>query len=155
MLSFFFWFYWHFLPWSHGCNKGDYMMKNASICFILSIGLIFLTSCAARFNQAQCVHNVSHCKNECQERLNACNQACQNSCRNCSLEASINAKRNYSRYNHEQYVQGGIMVRDLKSYQDPLQCRKTTCNCWADYNVCKQSCKGLIHKRLQVSPACC
>jgi hypothetical protein len=33
--------------------------------------------------------------------------------------------------------------RDLNSYRDPLQCRKVTCDCLADNNVCKASCRGL------------
>jgi hypothetical protein len=42
----------------------------------------------------------------------------------------------------------------LNSYRDPLQCRKVTCNCHADYQVCIQSCSGVIHKQLRVASAC-
>lgn len=71
------------------------------------------------------------------------------------MRKSINsAMKSYGRYVHEQEVQGGMVIQELKSYRDPLQCRKVSCNCMADYNVCVQGMSGIIHKRLQVNPAC-
>ena len=91
----------------------------------------------------------------CQERFKTCAKVCDKSCKTCSKEASCSAARHYNRMVHEQVVQGGMIARELNSYRDPLQCRKTTCNCQADYTVCKAACTGIIRKRLQVGPACC
>lgn len=122
---------------------------------VLCAAMIVLAACATRPISLQSAQEQAACKKNCIERLKVCSQVCDNSCQKCSLAANCSAARNYSRYKHEQYVQGGIIARELKSYRDPLQCRKTTCNCTADFNVCTQSCTGLIHKRLQVGPACC
>ncbi len=121
----------------------------------LGIAIMMLVACANKQVSLECDQHRAVCQKSCQERFKQCSEICDNSCYKCSAAASCSATRNYNRYKQEQYVQGGIIARELKSYRDPLQCRKTTCNCWADYNVCAQSCRGLIHKRLQVGPACC
>jgi len=123
--------------------------------FLLIAAVMVLAACATRPVSLQCAKEQIACKKNCVERFKTCSQVCDNSCQTCSLAANCGAAHNYNRYKHEQSVQGGIIARELKSYRDPLQCRKTTCNCMADYNVCTQSCTGVIHKRLQVGPACC
>lgn len=122
---------------------------------VLCMAIMALVACATQQASVQCAKNRADCQKNCQERLKICSEVCDNSCQNCSWASKCSAVRQYNKYKQEQYVQGGIIARELKSYRDPLQCRKTTCNCWADYNVCAQSCTGLIHKRLQVGPACC
>jgi hypothetical protein len=106
-----------------------------------------------------CVHHntvgVAACKLSCQSRLNICNQTCDNSCLQCAAKANHSTQRSYQRYVNEQCVRGGYRVRQLQSYRDPLQCRKITCECMADYQVCLQSCTGIIRKRLQVPLTCC
>ncbi len=94
------------------------------------------------------------CKASCQQRLNVCNNACFNSCARCSARANSGAALRYNEYKQEQCLQGKEVVRELKSYRDPLQCRKTTCECSVDYRACAQSCSGKIPKRLEKSPAC-
>lgn len=131
------------------------MIKHILIRVFLCIAALTLVACASLHGSHQCAQTMIKCKSNCQERLNSCKQVCHNDCQSCAVEMKANTICSYNRYRHEQDVQGGIMVRELKSYRDPLQCRKTTCNCLADYNVCKQSCTGRIRKRLQVSPACC
>ncbi len=125
------------------------------IRMVLCAAMLALAACATQPVSVQCAQERAACKNSCKERLKTCNQVCDNGCNECSLDAKCATARNYSRYIHEQNIQGGIIARELNSYRDPLQCRKTTCNCLADFNVCTQSCTGLIHKRLQVGPACC
>jgi len=123
-------------------------------CMILCF--IFLTACAPHrtaVSPSPQMHAL--CKINCQQRLNSCNQLCHDSCQQCEAFARQTTAKSYQQYKNEQYVSCGIIARELKSYRDPLQCRKTTCDCPADYRVCIQSCAGLIHKRLQVAPTCC
>lgn len=131
------------------------MMKYLLTCIALGVAFLTLSSCANRFLPVKCAENMAMCKKECHVRFHSCKKTCSNNCKECSSAANCSAARNYSQYKHEQYVQGGAITRELKSYRDQLQCRKTTCNCLADYNVCTQSCTGKVHKRLQVGPACC
>ena len=94
------------------------------------------------------------CKASCQERFNACNAVCQNGCKQCAARADNEAAWHYHEYKQEQCVQGREVVRELKSYRDPLQCRKTTCECPTDYRACAAACSGKIPKRLVKAPAC-
>lgn len=130
-------------------------MKHSFARIILCFAVMTLVACASQKISVQHAREVRACINHCQQELKNCHQVCHNNCRECSITANCSAVRNYNRYSHEQVIQGGLIARQLKSYRDPLQCRKTTCDCSADYDVCKQSCEGLIHKRLQAGPACC
>lgn len=94
------------------------------------------------------------CKMNCDQRAAACQKVCRNNCPQCCSYANQSAKNSYCNYRHEQIVKGGFIVRQLKSYRDPLQCRKTTCNCKADYQICIQTCGGRIPKRLKAAPLC-
>ncbi len=117
--------------------------------------LLIMMSCTVLHNKALKIASTNQCKSLCFERFDSCKKSCRDSCPNCSLSAYQRAAMNYTKYVHEQKVEGQIIARELNSYRDPLQCRKTTCNCLADYEECKQSFEGIIHKRLQVGPACC
>lgn len=92
------------------------------------------------------------CQKACWASQKICQTQCQNNIDNCESAASQNTKKMFCRYKHEQYIQGNIVARELKSYRDPLQCRKITCDCWADYRVCRAACTPIIHKRLQTLP---
>ena len=116
---------------------------------------ICLVACASHKVVVTPDKSPAVCKKTCHNRLKTCQQACHNNGAKCTFTENQSTVRRYGRYMNEQCVQGGIIMRDLQSYRDPLQCRKTTCNCWADYHVCAQSCSGVIHKRLQIAPACC
>jgi len=98
---------------------------------------------------------LAACKISCQQQFNTCNKLCHNSCRQCSAYSSYTTAKHYNHYKSEQFIRGGIIARELNSYRDPLQCRKSTCECAADYRICTQSCAGIIYKRLQVAPTCC
>lgn len=122
---------------------------------ILCFATLTLIACTSNQVLTQRANDLAACKKVCQKRVNTCQRLCHNNCDNCKLASASTTARHYGLYMKEVCVQGGIVTRDLQSYRDPLQCRKTTCNCWADYHVCEQSCTGVIHKRLQVAPACC
>ena len=127
------------------------MCWSMRLFFILSMMLVLPLGCT--HHQASIEQKV--CYVGCKQKLEACNQVCHNDCQQCSSVADHSAVTSYNRYKHEQCVQGGAIIRELQSYRDPLQCRKITCGCRADYRVCMQSCSGIIRKRLQVSPLCC
>ena len=112
---------------------------------------LLLTGCVKHLNH----NDLVRCELKCKQGFSQCLPACKNNCVRCMVRASQSARKHYLRYQHQQSVQGKNIVRELNSYRDPLQCRKTTCNCWADFNVCMQSCRGLIQKSLQVAPTCC
>ncbi len=121
-------------------------------CIVVSLMLV---ACVSSQAPVKLGAYPSACQIQCQKDFEHCLPLCENSCQTCSLVAKQSTIRSYSHFLNEQYVQGGIISRDLKSYRDPLQCRKITCNCKSDYTICIQSCSGLIQKRLQVALACC
>lgn len=116
--------------------------------------IALITSCASYERLMTHSHERAVCKASCQQRQMACNKTCENNCPNCCLIANQRAARDYQHYKKRQKIQGYGVVRQLNSYRDPLQCRKTTCECPTDYRTCIQTCTGKIPKRLQVAPSC-
>lgn len=94
------------------------------------------------------------CQSTCVKKHELCRQNCTDNCKQCQIEAWQEKTVKLKKYHTERIIMGGLMDRDLNSYRDPLQCRKVTCNCAADYQVCQQSCTGKIHKTLQAEPTC-
>ncbi len=94
------------------------------------------------------------CLAQCSQRFESCRVSCVNNCAVCSAKANREMIKNYSGYVHEEQVEGGYVMRGLKSYRDPLQCRKVSCNCYADLMTCEQNCTGVIHKQLRAVPHC-
>ncbi|MCC5791120.1 MAG: acyltransferase [Legionellaceae bacterium] len=132
-------------------------MKNFYGILWLIISLTLLSACTHRHvtsgkppekdTRAQCLW-------QCERHFNACQQTCQNSCPKCQKTANKKASNSYDDYRNQLKVTGGYDIRQLNSYRDPLQCRKTSCNCPADLVVCRQSCKGTIYKTLRKAPFC-
>ncbi len=121
---------------------------------LLSTIILFgLASCATHHNINKSV-SINQCKMVCTQRAQECAGLCVDSCRNCSTASCRATALRYSKYIHEQRIEGAIIARELNSYRDPLQCRKITCNCAADFNTCTQNCTGIIQKRLQSVPYC-
>ena len=122
---------------------------------VLAGVLVFLVmSCSSNDYSGLTTRDVIQCKKVCQQRVTSCSQTCKNNCVRCGAYADHKTAANYAHYVQTQAIQGEKPVRRLNSYRDPLQCRKTTCNCVADYEVCTQSCSGRIHKQLLVPPVC-
>ena|SRR3990167_5919171 len=116
------------------------------------LSLVLLMSCTQQLSPGQTVTNSAECNGVCKQHLESCQKTCRNNCIQCNAYAALQTSNSYRRYVHEQCVRGGLVIRRLNSYRDPLQCAKTTCNCSADYQVCKQSCGGVIHKQLFTPP---
>lgn len=117
--------------------------------------LILLTGCTNFFFHPVNKVPIYSCKVQCLKQLKHCEQVCDNSCGMCVALGKQRVVKNYRHYLQQQIIQGKEVPRDLKSYRDPLQCRKISCNCVADLEQCIQFCTGAIHKRLQVAPTCC
>ena len=122
---------------------------------LFSMVFIALMGCAHQGELVLKHKSQKMCYNACLERVNACGRLCHNDCKTCAYVSHGQAKHRFDRFIKELLVKGGILSRELNSFHDPLQCRKPTCDCLADYNVCMQACKGTIYKQLQVPSACC
>ena len=117
--------------------------------FILSLMLMSCQSASyLKFTQYHTCHKT------CQSRLKSCHDQFRHDCLRCKQIAHQQMTTRYQHYVQEQSIKGEIIVRRLNSYLDPLQCRKITCNCAADYQVCTQSCGGQNHQQLHVPPVC-
>lgn len=114
--------------------------------------LLFLLACHHQpYNSA----TKEVCVQACERHFKECQVICRDNCNDCAHQAYQQAADYYERYKRERCVQGQMITQELKSFIDPLQCRKTTCDCQADKNSCLQSCKGIIYKKLKVVPTCC
>lgn len=121
-------------------------------CFIYIVSL-GLTACA--FVQPHVVTpETNQCKMRCLQQLHSCKQRCNDSCSICLVNSMESSASHYFNYTNEKQVEGGYINRRLKSYRDPLQCRKVSCSCMADLSTCNQACTGVIEKRLQSLPYC-
>jgi len=121
------------------------------LCCIILSGLV---ACATDEKIQVNPQSLTLCKMTCVKRFESCQKTCINSCSRCSANSSYTSRSNYLKYTHEKQIQGGFITRGLKSYRDPLQCRKVTCNCTSDFIVCNQGCVGVIQKRLRSVPYC-
>lgn len=132
-----------------------YKIRSAILKFsLLFLPLIFLVGCSTT-QQAQHAQAVRSCEQQCHQRLKQCQQICDENCLACEIEAKQSAKKSYAQYQRERCIEGKTFILRLQSYHDPLQCRKMSCDCHADHRVCVESCRGKIHKRIQVEKTCC
>ncbi len=122
--------------------------------FLLAL-CIGLMACTQQPDAVSAKSSLRSCQAQCMKQNSACIKVCDNGCSHCAVPAHVTADRHYAQFIHQQTVQGGLVARDSKSYRDPLQCLKTTCNCNADYHQCADACTGTIHKRLQSPLTCC
>ncbi|MBA2650103.1 MAG: acyltransferase [Legionella sp.] len=135
----------------------DLLELHLAKCKIKWLFLGLLVTCIGSCNIHQSDEqalNLAHCQMHCRENLELCHATCSNHCAHCENSAAASAACGYDQYLQEIEVQGGIIARELNSYRDPLQCRKITCNCSADFNLCSQGCTGIIQKQLRAKPYC-
>ena|SRR3990167_10714013 len=139
-------------PWiKHGCWGIPQVTIMNSFIFTCLFVLI-LMSCTHQLPPGKTAKDVAQCHTVCKQHHVICQKTCQNNCMQCHAYAGLKTSNRYCHYAHEQCVKGSTMIRQLNSFRDPLQCAKTTCDCSADYQVCKQSCSGFIHKQLLAPP---
>jgi len=121
------------------------------VCCII---LLSLVGCGTMQKNALKGQPLQQCMMTCMQHFDFCKNNCVDNCPNCSATSSYRSAVNFTKYVNERKVEGKNVTRELNSYRDPLQCRKVTCSCITDLATCKQSCTGVIHKRLQAVPYC-
>lgn len=127
------------------------MIRVIAVSFVL----LFTLSCASNHKDAEKAEAKRVCERTCEQKQNACLRVCDDSCKECEQREAKRTARVYKTYIHEQHQQGKRVALQLQSFRDPLQCRKSSCDCPADYRVCMSACAGQIYKSLQVAPVCC
>lgn len=116
---------------------------------LLYFSFLFIVACSLRMPP-----DFAACEANCIKKSQICHHSCRNNCAECSAFARQSTARQYAHYEWEQVVKGKIIALELNSFRDPLQCRKVTCDCKADYQICMQSCSGVVQKSLQHAPVC-
>ncbi len=131
-------------------------MKKIKWFLLLFFACTVLTACFHQTTDKSMLTRTEfkQCLAQCYTHYLACQQTCKNNCPTCQRQAWEQAADGYKRYAHQIKVAGDYNVRQLKSYRDPLQCRKTTCNCRADLIACRQACSGTVYKVLRAAPYC-
>lgn len=128
---------------------------NSILKFILLFMVLILNGCHALHQQDVRAQEIRSCQLVCKQQLSHCTSVCDDNCKSCEIKAAKTTDAHFKRYEHGRCLEGKTIARRLQSYHDPLQCRKMSCDCPADYRVCAQACTGTIHKRLQVEKTCC
>lgn len=117
--------------------------------------LVCLSSCTWQHKQDEEAQERRICIAQCEVQMKHCQKACKDNCQQCEKKAVRRTRENHERYLRERCIEGKSFILRLQSYHDPLECRKMTCNCAADLRVCVESCRGRIHKQIQVEKSCC
>ena len=131
-------------------------MKQWVIKLALVGGCLFgLSACVSYVQLAEQRHVRQVCEQRCDTRLVQCQEHCHDSCQTCTQQAKAITEKYYQHYWQGRCVEGKRPILQLQSYHDPLQCRKKSCDCAADYRVCRSACRGSIPKRLQRQLNCC
>lgn len=127
-------------------------MRPYILIYLFSL-LLLLVGCALK-SPTVSYNTVQQCQLSCKAHFETCRKTCRNNCEVCQTIAIKSAAKDFFEYQREQRIKGERFARDLNSYRDPLQCRKITCCCPADYAICTQSCVGVLHKELRVAHTC-
>lgn len=124
---------------------------------VLAVGcaLLLMLSCASTHQDVHDAEVKRACERVCEHEQQTCLRACDKSCKACQIRENKKMVRLYKDYIHEQCAQGKRVALQLQSFRDPLKCRKSSCDCPADYRVCMSACAGPVYKSLQVIPGCC
>jgi hypothetical protein len=117
------------------------------------LAFLGISACDPQYNLVKS-KEISSCKIFCLKQQESCQQRCVDNCPKCYHAATDSAANGFFKYTNVKQVEGGYINRRLISYRDPLQCRKVSCNCTADFLTCNQGCTGIIEKRLQSLPYC-
>lgn len=127
------------------------------ICCWFLIGCVSLLSACSLSpkEDAKRAQALRACIQHCADESAMCFKRCSDSCEQCEHQVNQTMRKRYKGYVHEQCVQGERVTLQLQSFRDPLKCRKTSCDCPADYRVCVGECRGKIRKYLQITPFCC
>ena len=114
-----------------------------------------MTSCTGLYDPSYNHPQVRQCIKACKVQQQRCQRQCDDSCALCLKKQKLRALSRYNQYRHERCTTGKSIIRTLQSYYDPLQCKKSSCDCTTDFRVCAEACWGLVNKRLQIAEQCC
>lgn len=118
--------------------------------------LFILILCCLSFSS--CLHLIHHvstsCEKQCLGEFQYCKKICKDSCPDCCGKSKFHAIQSYSRYVKQCKIQGFFPINLLQYYDDPLKCKKNSCDCQADYVLCRQHCTGMITKKLNNNKDC-
>ena len=125
--------------------------------FVVAFSFLLMLGCSQTSPHEDALHAQAKraCEKTCGQEQSMCLRRCKDSCKACQVRENKKMVHLYKTYIHEQCAQGKRVALQLQSFRDPLQCRKSSCDCPADYRVCMSSCTGQIYKSLQITPVCC
>jgi hypothetical protein len=130
------------------------MLVNLKKILTLLLCSLILTACVHHQAIIQKIHPNQSCLNQCLQEFSYCKKICTDSCPECCGVSKFHALESYHRYVRQSHVQGFFPINLLQSYDDPLKCKKNSCECQADYVLCKQHCTGIITKKLNHKKQC-
>ena len=127
-------------------------------CDLRTIMYRFLMVLFCLFGLTGCLHHIEHvssaCEQQCLSEFQYCKKICRDSCPQCCGVSKFHARESYHRYAQQSHVQGFFPINLLQYYDDPLKCMKNSCDCQADYVLCKENCSGIITKKLNNKKDC-
>lgn len=129
-------------------------MKLIKLFSMMTACLITLSGCHHAHPHLLPSTSQKSCYNQCLGELQYCKKICKDSCPTCCGLSKFHAIESYGRYAKQSRVQGFFPINLLQYYDDPLKCKKNSCDCQADYVLCKQHCAGIITKRLNNKKPC-
>ena len=130
-------------------------MRHMIRVWVVGFIVLGMMSCTSTREDTQHAQAKRACERTCGAEKNVCVRTCEDSCKQCQKAEDKKTAQLYKNYIYEQHEQGKRVALQLQSFRDPLQCRKSSCDCPADYRVCMSSCTGQIYKSLQITPVCC
>jgi hypothetical protein len=130
-----------------------YHFKKSAVLLFWICGFLF-TGCHSIHVPIVKSKQQRQCQNQCLGELQYCRKICKDSCPNCCGLSKFHAMESFRRYANQADVQGFFPINLLQYYDDPLKCKKTSCDCQADYILCKQHCAGIITKKLNNTKPC-
>ena len=151
-------------------KKSHVFLKNKILCLHLLhvynaimyivwfvLGLFLLQACHSPHQLELPIgpsNNQKHCLMQCTHQVRFCNKICFKNCTNCCANSQLRAREFLNRYKNQSKITGQIAFSSLQSFDDPLKCNKNSCDCQADYLLCKQHCLDKIQKRLKIYKFC-
>ncbi len=111
--------------------------------------IFMLAGCGARYQMVYTFFpphsgGGQACVKQCERSKANCHALCEANDTDCEINAKDQAQREYERYVKQKKIEGAEIMRDLKSFYDPLQCSKTSCDCEEDFRACYQMCGGKV-----------
>ena len=116
---------------------------------LLVLCCLSLGACSQYHDFQDKIKAHQHCAKACKTRMHFCNKFCRNDPAQCKRWADASATVHFGHYRQEKLIQGEPIGSELQGFRDPLACKKVSCDCLADFDLCIQTCQGNIHKRLQ------